>query len=407
MALVKILEQYSLKNMTSLTVSPRIASSALLTAAFSLFSFSASAAEAADYSKDQSWLCRGAEGSLGACDKNMTTTIISADGSLAEEKWSEDLKAPVDCFYVYPTVSLDKTANSDMLAGPEEYSVIRQQFARFGSKCRTFAPLYRQVTLTALRANLGGGQTMSADRAMGLNDVKAAWDYYLKNHNDGRGVILVGHSQGSSVLTNLIKQEIEGKPIQEKIISAMLIGTNIQVPKGKDVGATFKHMPLCTAGDQTQCVITYASFRSTVKPPKNSLFGRGGSDTQSACTNPAQLADGTNALHAYLNTQTGVSTSSVSPLAWTESQKTLETPFASVPGLLTAECVSENGFSYLEMTVHGDPADPRTDDISGDVVANGEVNAGWGLHLVDMNIAMGNLLTIAEKQTAAYLSANK
>ncbi len=372
------------------------------------FSSSSSAeSTAADYSKDQSWLCRSSAGSLGACDKNMTTTVVSANGSLAEESWSADPEAPVDCFYVYPTVSLDKTGNSDMLAGPEEYSVVRQQFTRFGSKCRTFAPLYRQITLTALRAGLGGGQAVAMDRGLGLIDVKAAWDYYLKNHNNGRGVVLVGHSQGSGVLATLIKEDIEGKPVQEKIISAMLIGTNVQVPDGKNVGGTFKHMPLCTSGDQTQCIITYASFRSTVKPPKNSLFGRGGKGTHSACTNPAQLAGGTNELHAYLNTQEGVSTSSVAPLKWTKTQEKLETPFASVPGLLSAECVSNDGFSYLEMTVNADASDPRADDISGDVIANGVVNAGWGLHLVDMNIAMGNLLTITEKQSAAYLNTKK
>ncbi|MGH1469648.1 MAG: DUF3089 domain-containing protein [Cellvibrionaceae bacterium] len=387
----------------------RILPSTLLLGFFSALTFSSSSlaeSEVVDYSKDQSWLCRSSAGSLGACDRNMTTTIVSANGSLAEEKWSENPKAPIDCFYVYPTVSLDKTGNSDMLAGPEEYSVIRQQFARFGSKCRTFAPLYRQITLTALRAGLGGGEAVAMDRGLGVNDVKAAWDYYLKNYNDGRGVVLVGHSQGSGVLTSLIKDEIEGKPIQEKIISAMLIGTNIQVPDGKKVGGTFKYMPLCTSGDQTQCIVTYASFRSTVKPPKNSLFGRSGKGTQSACTNPAQLANGTNELHAYLNTQEGVSTSSVAPLKWTKTQEKLETPFASVPGLLSAECVSHDGFSYLEMTVNADPSDPRADDISGDVIANGIVNAGWGLHLVDMNIAMGNLLTITEKQTAAHLNAS-
>ncbi len=380
-----------------------LVAAALSTAVFS--SFSVAETTSSDYSKDTSWLCRAGAEDLGACDKDMTTTIVSANGSLAEEKWTANPKAPIDCFYVYPTVSLDKTPNSDMMAGPEEYSVVRQQFARFGSKCRTFAPLYRQVTLTALRANLGGGQAMAADRALGLNDVKAAWDYYLKNYNNGRGVVLIGHSQGSGVLTALIKQEIEGKPVQEKIISAMLIGTNVQVPDGKNVGGTFKNMPLCSSGDQTQCVVTYASFRSTVKPPANSLFGRGGKGTHSACTNPAQLAGGTNELHAYLNTQAGVSTSSVAPLKWTKTQETLETPFASVPGLLSAECVTNDGFSYLEMTVHADPSDPRADDISGDVIANGEVNAGWGLHLVDMNIGMGNLLTIVDKQTAAYLSA--
>jgi len=363
----------------------------------------ATAADAVDYSKDDTWLCRAEAGNLGACDVDLTTTIVATDGKLTTEKWSANKVADVDCFYVYPTVSLDKTPNSDMTAGPEEYSVIKQQFARFGSVCKTYAPLYRQVTLTALRAGMGGGEPMKVDRALGFNDVVNAWNYYLENYNNGRGVILVGHSQGSGVLTQLIKEKIEGQAVEKKIISAMLIGTNVQVPKGKVVGGTFKEMPLCTAGDQTGCIVTYASFRSTVQPPANSLFGRGGSDTVSACTNPAKLANGGNMLHAYLNTQGAVSSSAVAPLAWAKDSPTLETPFASVPGLLSAECVQNDRGSYLEMTVHADPADPRADDIAGDVISDGEVNAGWGLHLVDMNIAMGDLIDLAKMQSKAYL----
>src|SRR5947207_8819597 len=105
-----------------------------------------------NYADDKSWLCR--PGHHDACDVDLTTTVIAADGTLTQEKWAADPKAPIDCFYVYPTVSTDPTPNSDMIAGPEESNVIRAQFARFGSQCRVYAPLYRQVTLTALRAFL-------------------------------------------------------------------------------------------------------------------------------------------------------------------------------------------------------------------------------------------------------------
>ena len=76
-----------------------------------------------------------------------------------------------------------------------------------------------------------------------------------------------------------------------------------------------------------------------------------------------------------------------------------------MPGLLSAECVEADGHTYLEVTVHGDPTDPRTDDISGDVMAEGEVVADWGLHLVDMNMAMGNLLAIVGAQGEAWVAA--
>ena len=67
--------------------------------------------------------------------------------------------APVaDCFYVYPTVSLDPGVNSDLQPGEEEVRTVVGQFARFRTACRTFAPLYRQMTLTALARRRADGR---------------------------------------------------------------------------------------------------------------------------------------------------------------------------------------------------------------------------------------------------------
>lgn len=354
-----------------------------------------------DYSDSKNWLCR--PDNLRYCDTDLSTTVVMADGGMVREEWSRKDDAKIDCFYVYPTVSRDSTGNSDLNPGVGEINVIRQQFARFGSRCRVFAPIYRQITLTALRANMSG-QTVAADRGMSYNDVVDAWNYYLEHFNQGRGVVLIGHSQGSGVLSRLIPAEIEGKPVQKRIISALILGSNVQVPKGKVVGGTFKDMPLCQSARDLGCIVTYASFRSTVPPPAGSLFGRGGESTVSACTNPAQLASGSNELHAYLANTVTEGSSSAAPGPWTGDGKPVTTPFVSVPGLLSANCVANEHGSYLEVTVHGDPTDPRADDIAGDVLQNGQVAAGWGLHLIDVNLAMGNLLDLVEQQARNYLA---
>lgn len=358
-----------------------------------------------DYSDGKNWLCR--PGRQDACAVDLNATVVAADGKLKQEKWSANPKAPVDCFYVYPTVSTDPTPNSDMNAGPEELAVIRAQAARFGSECRVFAPLYRQVTLTALRAAIAG-RPMTADRALTYNDVVDAWKHYLANDNQGRGVVLIGHSQGSGVLTQLIRNEIDGKPDQERIISALLLGTNVAVPKGKDVGGAFQHMPLCRSASQTGCVIAYVSFRADVPPPANSRFGRAqGQDMVAACTNPAALGGGSGELHSYLSSAGRGLGSSAEPKPWVTPAQPISTPFVSVPGLLAAECVSNEKGSYLAVTVNGNPADPRTDDIVGDVVVNGNVQADWGLHLIDAHLAMGNLIDIVRQQSKAYLAKRK
>jgi hypothetical protein len=368
---------------------------------------SSSSAPAAknDYSKADAWLCR--PGRQDACAVDLTTTVVAANGKLTEEKWAANPRAPIDCFYVYPTVSNDPTPNSDMNAGPEELAVIKAQFARFGSQCRVFAPLYRQVTLTALRAGLAG-RPMAPDRTRGYNDVLDAWKYYLEHDNQGRGVVLIGHSQGSGVLTQLIRNEIDGKPVQERIVSALLLGTNVPVPTGKDVGGAFQHLPLCRSASQTGCVIAYAAFRANVPPPANSLFGRvQNSEMAAACTNPAALGGGSGALRAYLSSAGRGNGSSLEPKPWVSPAQPIKTPFVSVPGLLTAECVTNEKGSYLAVTVHGNPEDPRTDEIVGDVVTNGQVQANWGLHLIDVHLAIGNLVEIVGQQAKAYLAKQK
>jgi hypothetical protein len=80
----------------------------------------------------------------------------------------------------------------------------------------------------------------------------------------------------------------------------------------------------------------------------------------------------------------------------------VDTPWVSLPGLLTARCTSNDNATYLEIAVHGDPSGPRTDEIGGDLGANGQIATDWGLHLIDMNLAMGNLVDIVGQQAKAW-----
>ena len=358
-----------------------------------------------DYAKPDAWLCW--PGKAGdACAIDMTTTVVKPDGSTSTETFKADRKAPVDCFYVYPTVSTDPGVVSDMTAGPEELNVVKQQLARFGAKCRIYAPLYRQFTLTALRAGVAGtplpGSTDPAVRQVGYNDVLDAWNYYLAHENKGRGVVLIGHSQGSGVLTRMIAAEVDGKPVQKQLVSALLLGTSLPLDKGKDTGG-FKSIPTCKSATQTGCVIAYATFRDTVPPPADTGFGRARNPAQeAACVNPAALGGGKGELKAYLSNTSQIASSAGPTPTWVKDKPNPKTPFVAVPGLLTGQCVSKNGFNYLEAHVNADPADARTDTINGDVVVNGQVAADWGLHLIDANIAMGNLVEVVGQQAKAY-----
>jgi len=360
-----------------------------------------------DYAKPAAWLCW--PGKAGeACAVDMTTTVIKADGSSTVEAFKADPKAPVDCFYVYPTVSNDKGVVSDMEANAEELNVVKQQLARFGSKCRIYAPIYRQFTLTALRSMVTGapmaGATDPAMRQVGYNDVLDAWNHYLTTENKGRGVVLIGHSQGSGVLQRMIAAEVDGKPVQKQLVSALILGSNLPVTKGQDTGQ-FKSIPLCKSAGQTGCVISYVTFRDTSPPPADTRFGKvANPEMEAACVNPAAL-NGKTELHAYLSNAANIASSAAPTPEWVKGKPNPKTPFVSLPGLISGKCVSKDGFNYLEAHVNADPADPRTDTINGDVVGpGGAIAKDWGLHLIDANIAMGDLVDVVGQQAKAYVA---
>lgn len=357
-----------------------------------------------DYSAPNTWLCR--PGIKGACNVDLTTTVVAANGARTRESWTSNANAPIDCFYVYPTVSTDPTPNSDMNPEAAELNVIRQQFARFGSVCRLYAPMYRQVTLAGLRAMMAENRVV-LDRGLGYDDVRTAWQHYLEHDNKGRGFVLIGHSQGSFVLTELIRQEIDGKPVQSRLVSAILLGTTVGVPRGKDVGGTFQNVPLCHRALATGCVITYASFRSTLPPPADTLFGKVADPNMvAACTNPAALGGGSGELHAYLDAKRGTivvgQTPKIKP--WVVPERPINTPWISLPGMLTARCATNENATYLEVTVHGELSGPRVDDITGDLIVGEQVLARWGLHLIDVNLALGNLVEIVGRQAQAWVA---
>jgi len=356
-----------------------------------------------DYAQADNWLCL--PGHNAACEAALDATVIAASGATTIEKFAPAKAPPIDCFYVYPTVSRDPGIVATMTAAPEELAVVAQQFARFSGVCRPFAPLYRQFTLTALIARMSGRPLPGAvDPKLGYRDVVDAWNHYLTHYNNGRGVVLIGHSQGSGVLTELIKNEIEGKPAQHKLVSAILMGTRLQVPAGKDVGGDFSSVPLCRKPGQIGCAIAYATFRATAPPTATSLFGKSaGPGLEAACVNPAALAGGSGAAHAYFGARSAIVESS-SQVDWVKGVP-IATPFVSVPGLVTAECQKSDVASYLAVTVHGEAGSARTADIPGDVVVNGQVLADWGLHLIDVSLFMGNLVAIVRDQAAAYRRA--
>jgi hypothetical protein len=334
------------------------------------------------YDEATNWLCLpGMRDEL--CTTGLDATIVRADGSTEPEPFVPAAEPGFDCFYVYPTVSNDSGSNSDLNAGSEETNVTKAQAGRYSRVCRVFAPLYRQVTLTALT----GGSISDDARTSAYRDVVAAFNRYLTNFNAGRGFVLIGHSQGSGMLRRLIAEEIDGRPeLRERLIAAHLLGTSVAVPDGEDVGGDFKNVPVCRSDSQIGCVLAYSTFRADSPPPDNSRFGKVASG-RAVCANPAALGGGKGILVPYFGSNQA---------AFAQGGARITTPFITFPDFLEAECVAQGEFTYLALTVLSDPADPRVDDIGGDI------SADWGLHLVDVSIAMGSLVKLAETEANAF-----
>src|SRR3954470_14618926 len=258
--------------------------------------FAATPAEAADDPPaPTTWVCKPGMAD-DACAMKLTTTSFSPTGErLAVSKARPSkLRKQFDCFYIYPTVSDQKTPNANLTIDPEVRSIVQYQAARYGQYCKVYAPVYRQATLQSIQSP-GSGTAFATAYA----DVQAAFDEYLAKDNHGHGIVLIGHSQGAGMLTQLVQHRIDDNPkVRRRLVSAILLGGNVTVAKGKDVGGSFRHVPVCRSTSQNGCVVAYSTFLDP--PPANSLFGRprtgpsAGSttkgDLQVVCVNPVDPA---------------------------------------------------------------------------------------------------------------------
>ena len=347
------------------------------------------------------WLCRP-DMSSDPCRGDQTTTYFAPDGSSRVGKPKVTRKPQIDCFYVYPTVSNQPTPNATQTADPEVVSIAKYQAQRFSTRCRVYVPLYREVTAVGVSS---ASQTHdTSGYSLAYTDVAEAWRAYLKRDNHGRGFVLIGHSQGSRMLRALIRKEIDPrKKVRKRLVSAIIPGANATVRKGKRVGGDFKHVPICTRAKQFGCVISYSTFNET--PPDNARFGRTDTDPVAGalglptgpgldvmCVDPAKLA-GHRVLHSLVPSEPfapGVISALLLKL-YGGPPPSADTPWLQPSDHYTGRCERSNGAHVFMISPVGDARklDPSPD-------------ATWGVHLVDVNLALGDLTTIVAAQSRAW-----
>ena len=192
-------------------------------------------------------------------------------------KWdpSDSIPAPlrneprdtaVDVFFLHPTMYTDKMPagkmnadiDDDYLNAKTDYSTILYQASVFNQHARVFAPRYREAHIDAYKFT----DSLASMTAFNLayEDVKTAFEYYLKHYNNGRPIIIASHSQGSTHGLRLLKEYFENKPLQKQLVAAYLIGMTL--PK-----EYFTSLKICEDSFQTGCFCGWRTLKKGYTPP--------------------------------------------------------------------------------------------------------------------------------------------
>ena len=341
------------------------------------------------------WLCRPGLAD-DPCTRDLASTSVGPDGTTAVQTPAPATDPGIDCFYIYPTVSAQQTMNSDLRIETAETRAARAQASPFSPVCRVYAPMYRSLTSVAVNDY---NSITRAGGDMAYASVKAAFDQYLAKYNQGRGIVFIGHSQGAWMVEALLKREMDDDPTMRKLlVSAIVVGGNVAVPTGKLVGADFTNIPGCASEGQTGCIVGYSTFSEA--PSSDAWFGRvdqrvnpfidfgSSGDLQVLCTNPANLGGGSGVLEPHILAEELL-------FQGIGQQTGIQTPWVTYPQEYSSHCMAADGASWLQVDVikGGSETRPVIPQMNG---------TGYGMHNVDIAIALGNLVDLVGKQAAAY-----
>lgn len=361
-----------------------------------------SATNYAKYADANRWICL--PGRDDVCSRDLKAIELFANGSSAPvPPQPPATSSTVDCFYVYPTVGLNLVPGN-----PDPYYMDRSaieaataaQAASFASECRVFAPQYRQATIGAYALPEFVRQMYIA---VATSDVLAAFDYYLANHNQGRKIVLIGHSQGGEMLIGMIQGRFESSPeLRQKLLLAILAGIPVNVPTGQKVGGTFTNVPVCTQPGEIGCFIAFGSYAEGSDPTTDSRVPTPAGQER-VCVNPATLDDlalspearrsGRKLLQGTLLMPAADSSGFVRDDAQTKS-------FTRLSGAYSGACTAATNtqMRFFSIRDEMEPTDPRrgivklsknlldwvTQLLIGDV----------GLHVLDMQFPMQDMVSL-------------
>ena len=348
------------------------------------------------------WLCSPTQ-TADPCHLPTDTTDLNT-GKRTAPTVVPDSQKPVDCFYVYPTVTNEIVPNAPLTKSPEVQSIARFQAARFRNMCRIYAPLYRQVSFPGVISQFVGTRLSG----LAYSDVRTAWREYLAHHNNGRGVVLIGHSQGGLLLRKLIREEIDPNPvIRKKLVGAFLMAGNATTARGRTTGGDFTNIPVCTKPRQFGCVVGYSTTVSTPTTPYT-LFGNAQLDLlsegfdlptprrglQTICTDPAVLDNDPSPVGIAVPSRPfsfGIVSLAIDYSAFPRAFPTSSSTWTISKEKVTGHCIDSSDQHLYELRIVN--SDRQLNEIPF-----------FHTHVIDMNVGLDRLVSIARKQSAAWLA---
>ena len=155
---------------------------------------------------------------------------------------------------------------------PQQRAIAQYQASRFS---QTLPRVRADVPPADARSALAAGGSAEALQ-LAYGDVEEAWRDYLANHNDGRGVVLIGHSQGTRMLRQLVRKEIDRSAGRAP---AARVGAPARRQRDRAQGArtsaaTSRTSPRARARARSAASIAWSTFNET--PPRLPLRPRAG-----------------------------------------------------------------------------------------------------------------------------------
>jgi len=339
------------------------------------------------YSVPTEWLCL--PGREDTCQRSLQTTVLKPDGSREVKPGpAANVERNVDCFFVYPT--LDYSLGPANVPPGQGSRLVEDwtlgQVGNFREVCNLYVPLYRQITIgTYLRS----AEEREPYLAAAASDVFEAFRHYLGQYNHGRKVVLLGHSQGAEMVVRLLKEFFDDDPgLRQRLLLAIPLGCDLDVPVGKAVGGTLTHVPVCHEAGETGCIVAYRTFGAGRQPGERwpPPAGREG-----VCVNPALLdTPGQRLL--------GRSSYSVA-MGWVHLPPDITTPFVEYPDFYSGACVKNaRGIAGLAIGVGAAVGDVRRNPADFDALF---FRTDMGLHLFDFQFAQGDLIDLIGRRAAA------